>query len=117
MLILVYICLGIIVTAFRPTLRALIKECFRQESQRFNKGLALLISCVISFVAVALWPFIWLANILRPFLIKYDLIRPSVKELFEEAARTPASHDSSACDALEPNDEIRMTNDELMTKP
>jgi hypothetical protein len=35
----------------------------RQESQRFNKTLGLLICCIISLIAVALWPIIWITNI------------------------------------------------------
>jgi hypothetical protein len=35
----------------------------RQESQRFNKRLALLICCIVGFVAVVIWPVIWITNI------------------------------------------------------
>jgi hypothetical protein len=61
--ILVYLSLGIIVTAFRPTSRSILKEGFRRESQRFNKALAVLLLCVVTFVAVAGWPIIWIANV------------------------------------------------------
>jgi hypothetical protein len=62
-LILVYLSLGMIVTAFRPTSRSIIREGFRRESQRFNKALAVLLLCVVTFLAVALWPIIWVTNI------------------------------------------------------
>jgi hypothetical protein len=62
-LVLLYLCLGVIVTALRPTPRSLISQCLRHESQRFNKALALVLFCVVSFLAVALWPMIWIANI------------------------------------------------------
>jgi hypothetical protein len=61
--VLLYLFLGVIVTAFRPTPRSLIKQGFRRESQRFNKSLAVLVCCIVSFVAVALWPIIWITNI------------------------------------------------------
>jgi hypothetical protein len=62
-LALLYVLLGIIVTAFRPTPRSSIKDGFLRESQRSNKGLAFLLSCFVTFVAVALWPIIWITNI------------------------------------------------------
>jgi hypothetical protein len=62
-LVLLYLCLGVIATALRPTPRSLIRQCLRQESQRFNKILAVLICCIISLIAVALWPIIWITNI------------------------------------------------------
>jgi hypothetical protein len=52
-----------IVTAFRPTSRSILRQGFRRESQRFNKALAVLLLCVVTFVAVALWPVLWLTNI------------------------------------------------------
>jgi hypothetical protein len=55
--------LGVIVTALRPTPRSVISQCLRHESQRFNKILAVLICCIISLIAVALWPIIWITNI------------------------------------------------------
>src|ERR1700745_4094807 len=58
-----YLFLGFIITAFRPTPRSIITKCFQRESQRFNKSLALLICCIISLIAVALWPIIWITNI------------------------------------------------------
>jgi hypothetical protein len=63
LLILLYLFLGIIVTAFRPTSRSILRQGFRRESQRFNKALAVLLLCVVTFVAVALWPIIWIANV------------------------------------------------------
>jgi hypothetical protein len=62
-LILVYLSLGIIVTAFRPTSRSILGKGFERESQRLNKALALLLFCIVTFVAVALWPLIWITNI------------------------------------------------------
>ena len=62
-LVLTYLFLGVIVTAFRPTSRSILKEGFRRESQRFNKALAVLVLCVVTFVAVAVWPIIWIANV------------------------------------------------------
>jgi hypothetical protein len=61
--VLLYLFLGFIITAFRPTPRSIITKCFQRESQRFNKSLALLICCIISLIAVALWPIIWITNI------------------------------------------------------
>jgi hypothetical protein len=58
-----YLFLGFIITAFRPTPRSIITKCFQRESQRFNKSLALLICCIISLIAVAPWPIIWITNI------------------------------------------------------
>ena len=66
-LVLLYLCLGVIVTAFRPTSRSILKEGFRCESQRFNKALAVLLLCVVTFVAVAGWPIIWIANVRAAF--------------------------------------------------
>jgi hypothetical protein len=62
-LILFYLFLGMMVTAFRPTSRSILRECFRRESQRFNKSLALLLCCIVGFVAVVIWPIIWITNI------------------------------------------------------
>jgi hypothetical protein len=62
-LVLLYLCLGVIVTALRPTPRSLIRQGFRRESQRFNKTLALVICCIISVIAIVLWPIIWVTNI------------------------------------------------------
>jgi hypothetical protein len=62
-LVLLYTLLGIIVTAFRPTPRSLIRQGFRHESQRSNRSVALLISCIVCFPAVVLWPVIWITNI------------------------------------------------------
>jgi hypothetical protein len=62
-LVLLYLFFGVIVTAFRPTPLSLIRQCLRHESQRFNKTLAVLICCIISLIAVALWPIIWITNI------------------------------------------------------
>jgi len=61
--VLLYLCLGVIVTALRPTPRSLIRQGFRRESQRFNKTLALVICCIISVIAIVLWPIIWVTNI------------------------------------------------------
>jgi hypothetical protein len=61
--VLLYLFLGVVVTVFRPTSRSILREGFRRESQRFNKALALLLFCIVTFVAVALWPVIWIANI------------------------------------------------------
>jgi hypothetical protein len=61
--VLLYLFLGIIVTAVRPTSRSILRDGFRRESQRFNKALAVLLLCVVTFVAVALWPIIWITNI------------------------------------------------------
>src|SRR4029453_9400314 len=62
-LVLLYLFLGVIVTALRPTPRSIIRHCLRRESQKFNKSLALVICCIISLIAVALWPIIWITNI------------------------------------------------------
>ena len=62
-MVLLYLFLGIIVTAVRPTSRSILRDGFRRESQRFNKALAVLLLCVVTFVAVALWPIIWITNI------------------------------------------------------
>jgi hypothetical protein len=62
-LVLLYLFLGVIVTALRPTPRSVIRDGFRRESERFNKALVVLISCFVIFVAVALWPVIWLTNL------------------------------------------------------
>jgi hypothetical protein len=61
-LVLLYLFLGFIITAFRPTPRSIITKCFQRESQRFNKSLALLVCCILAFVAVVIWP-IWITNI------------------------------------------------------
>jgi hypothetical protein len=61
--VLLYLFLGFIITAFRPTPRSIITKCFQRESQRFNKSLALLICCILAFVAVVIWPIIWITNI------------------------------------------------------
>src|SRR5205823_9433591 len=45
------------------TPRSAIKDGFLRESQRSNKGLAFLICCFVTFLAVALWPIIWITNI------------------------------------------------------
>jgi hypothetical protein len=62
-LILAYLSLGMIVTALRPTTRSILREGFRRESQNFNKALALFLFCVVTFVAVVIWPIIWITNI------------------------------------------------------
>jgi hypothetical protein len=62
-LILVYLSLGMIVTAFRPTSRSILRQGFRRASQTFNKALAVLLLCVVAFLAVVGWPIIWIANI------------------------------------------------------
>jgi hypothetical protein len=62
-LVLLYLFLGVAVTTFRPTSRSILKEGFRRESQRFNKALALLLFCIVTFVAVVIWPVIWITNI------------------------------------------------------
>jgi hypothetical protein len=62
-LILLYLFLGVIITALRSMPRSVIRLCFQRESKRFNKTLAVLICCAVSFVAVALWPIIWVTNI------------------------------------------------------
>jgi hypothetical protein len=62
-LVLLYLFLGFAVTIVRPTPRSIITKCFQRESQRFSKSLALLISCILVFVAVVIWPVIWITNI------------------------------------------------------
>jgi hypothetical protein len=61
-LVLLYLLLGVIATAGRPTIRFVIREGFRRESQRFNKGLVLLMACLVIFVVIGLWPLIWITN-------------------------------------------------------
>ena len=62
-LLLLYLFLGVIVTALRPTPQSVIRQCLRRESQKFNKSLALVICCIVSIIAVAIWPIIWIMNI------------------------------------------------------
>jgi hypothetical protein len=62
-LVLLYLFLGVVVTALRSMPRSVINQCLRYESQRLNKTLAVLICCIISLIAVALWPIIWITNI------------------------------------------------------
>jgi hypothetical protein len=62
-LVLLYLLLGVIATAGRPTIRSVIREGFRRQSQRFNNGLVLLMACFVIFAAVGLWPLIWITNI------------------------------------------------------
>jgi hypothetical protein len=76
-LVLLYLFLGVIVTALRSMPRSVISQCLRHESQSFNKTLAVLICCIISLIAVALWPIIWITN-LRAAAAAENL--PSAKE-------------------------------------
>jgi hypothetical protein len=57
-LFLLYLFLGLIVTAFRPTTRSLVAEGLRRET-----GIRILALCIASFVAVVTWPIIWITNI------------------------------------------------------
>jgi hypothetical protein len=61
--VLLYLLLGVIATAGRPTIQSVIREGFRRQSQRFNNGLVLLMACFVIFAAVGLWPIIWITNI------------------------------------------------------
>jgi hypothetical protein len=61
--VLLYLLLGFIITAFRPTPRSILRQGFRRASQTFNKALAVLLLCVVAFLAVVLWPIIWITNI------------------------------------------------------
>jgi hypothetical protein len=73
-LVLLYLLFGVIATAGRPTIRSVIREGSRRESQRFNKGLVLLMACFVIFAAVGLWPLIWITNI-RAASSRGDLAR------------------------------------------
>lgn len=61
--VLLYLSLGVAVTVVRSTPRSLIEQCFQCECQRLNKTLALVICCIISVIAIVLWPIIWVTNI------------------------------------------------------
>ena len=81
-LVLLYLFLGVIVTALRPTPRSLIRQCLRHESQKFNKSLALVICCIISVIAVVLWPIIWITNIRAAAAAKTPLSNKEQLSLF-----------------------------------
>jgi len=83
-LVLLYLFLGVIVTALRPTPRSIIRHCLRRESQKLNKTLALLICCIISFIAVALWPIIWVTNIVLAGA-EHRVRAASPRTLFDDA--------------------------------
>ena len=89
-LVLLYLCLGILVTAFRPRSRSILREGFRRESQRFNKALAILLLCVVAFLAVALWPIIWVANI-RAASSEKELLAEIKRHLIENGRNITAT--------------------------
>jgi len=59
-LIIFYLLLGIIIILIHPKLRSTIAEPLRQPSCR--RGEAVLICCIVLFIAIPLWPIIWLTN-------------------------------------------------------
>jgi len=89
-LVLLYLCLGILVTALRPTSRSILREGFRRESQRFNKALAVLLLCVVAFLAVALWPIIWVTNI-RAASSEKELLAEIKRHLIENGRNITAT--------------------------
>jgi hypothetical protein len=62
-------------------------EGFRRESQRFNKALAILLLCVVAFLAVALWPIIWVTNI-RTASSEKELLAEIKRHLIENGRNT-----------------------------
>jgi hypothetical protein len=56
----------------------------RRESQKFNKSLALVICCIVSIIAVAIWPIIWVTNIVLAGA-EHGVRAASPRTLFDDA--------------------------------